>query len=361
VKNNRIVLPDGMSYRLLVLRDQRAISLPVLRKIKSLVEAGAAVLGVKPVEATGLDRFPESDNEVRRLADALWGQGRVQSGRTAREVLTGLGVQPDFEFNGGDSDTSIDYIHRRAGEAEIYFVANRGPRAEKLDCVFRVAGRAPELWDAASGGIRKLPEYRQEGGRTVVPLEFSPCGSWFVVFREPAGKTAGKKRNFPQPEAVSELAGPWEVSFDPRWGGPKQVLFEKLVDWTSRSEEGIRFYSGMARYKKVFDAPLAQADGRLFLDLGQVRELAEIRLNGKALGIAWAPPFQVDVTDVLKPAGNVLEVEVVNFWPNRIIGDQSLPAEKRYTQTNIRKLTAETALMPSGLLGPVVFRRFSCV
>jgi hypothetical protein len=156
---------------------------------------------------------------------------------------------------------------------------------------------------------------------------------------------------------LAEITGPWEVAFDPAWGGPEKVTFEKLVDWTTRPEEGIRYYSGQATYRKTFDAPQqASPSQRLFIDLGSVRELAEVRLNGKSLGIVWAPPFRVEITDPLKPTGNVLEVEVVNFWPNRIIGDASRPESERLTRTNIRKLTADTPLMPSGLLGPVTIQ-----
>ena len=91
----------------------------------------------------------------------------------------------------------------------------------------------------------------------------------------------------------------------------------------------------------------------MFLDLGNVRELAEVRVNGKSCGITWSPPFRVDITAAVKPGANKLEVDVVNFWPNRIIGDAGLPKEQRRTRTNIRKLTARTPLITSGLLGPV--------
>jgi (4-O-methyl)-D-glucuronate---lignin esterase len=156
---------------------------------------------------------------------------------------------------------------------------------------------------------------------------------------------------------IEELTGPWTVKFDPKWGGPESVRFDSLVSWPTRPEPGIRYYSGAATYLKTFDAPtasqLATHPSRLLLDLGRVRELAEVRLNGQPLGVVWAPPFRVDVTDALKPAGNTLEIEVVNFWPNRIIGDAALPPAQRFTRTNIRKLTQDTPLMESGLLGPV--------
>ena len=163
------------------------------------------------------------------------------------------------------------------------------------------------------------------------------------------------KGNFPNFASPQEITGPWTVQFDPKWGGPASVVFEQLVNWTQRPEEGIRHYSGTATYRRTFDVPEAlRGQGRrLTLDLGDVRNLAEVRLNGKNLGVLWSLPFRVDVTDAIKSTGNSLEIEVVNFWPNRIIGDQFLPPDKRFTRTNIRKLTKDTPLMDSGLLGPV--------
>lgn len=356
VKDGRIVLPDGMSYRALVLRDHAAISLPVLRKVRQLVEGGAMVIGRKPGAATGLARMAEADAEVRTLADALWDGRRVIAGKTARQALRDAGVKPDFELAGGDEKTDLDYIHRRDGDADIYLVANRSPRVEQVRCTFRVSGKAPELWDAVTGRIRRLPEYREEEGRTVIPLEFPPCGSWFIVLRENATPGPAAAKNFPPATQATEIAGPWEVAFDPRWGGPARATFETLQDWTTRPEPAIKFYSGQATYRKTFDAAMPAPGKRLWIDLGSLRELAEVRLNGKPLGIVWTPPLRVDATEAIRPSSNVLEVEVVNFWPNRIIGDQLLPPEQRLTQTNVRKLTKDTALMPSGLLGPVTLQ-----
>ncbi|MCX6907528.1 MAG: glycosyl hydrolase, partial [Verrucomicrobia bacterium] len=349
VKDGRIALPDGMSYRVLVLRDQKAISLPVLRKVKELVEAGATVIGPKPTEAESLR---DSDAEVKNIASTL----RIITDKPAREVLLSAGVKPDFEFAGGDAQTDLDYIHRRDGSADIYFVANRTNRAERVTCTFRVAGKAPELWDPVSGGIRRLRTFREEGGRTIIPLEFAPCGSMFILFRNKTTEHTEHAEDFPRWKPVAEIGGPWTVKFDPRRGGPASATFEKLEDWTKRPELGVKFYSGTAIYAKTFDldpSKIQNPKSKIFLDLGDLRELAEVRLNGKSLGIVWTPSFRVEITDAVKPTGNALQVEVCNFWPNRIIGDASLPPEKRFTKTNIRKLTRETPLMPSGLFGPV--------
>lgn len=403
VKDGYIGLPCGINYRLLVLRDLKSVSLPVLRKIRDLVSAGAMVVGPKPFEATSLQDFPQSDVELKQIADALWDEGKVIAGKTAREVLQSVGVKPDFEFSGGDGQTLINYIHRRTGDADIYFVANRTNRAENVTCTFRVSGKAPELWDAVSGEVRLLPEFREEAGRTIVSMHFAPCGSWFVVFRGRSQKSEDRsqnkeERNFPELKVVQEIPGPWEVTFDSKWIYPKvgtprrgvhgrpggsslpgenlefrDFTFEKLISWTERPEDGIKYYSGTAVYRKVFNlaklpiddcrmpneekspdkSEIGNLKSKICIDLGSVRELAEVRLNGKPVGIVWAPPFRVDVTDAIKSGPNVLEVDVVNFWPNRIIGDASLPPEKRMTKTNVRKLTKDTPLMSSGLLGPV--------
>lgn len=369
VRDGLFTLPSGMTYRVLVLPDRTAISLPVLRKIKELVAAGGTIIGPKPTEATGLENYPQSDKEVGTLADELWadcdgktvkqhsfGKGRVVCGRTAREVLLTDGIGPDFTFSGGDDKTSLDYIHRRDGQTEIFFVINRSNRAEQPICTFRISGKAPELWDPISGEVRPAAAWSQADGRTSLPLEFPPYGSWFVVFRKTVSSEAGgsASSNSLRLRPIHKLGGQWQVEFDPKWGGPDSADFPRLVSWTDRPEQGIRFYSDTATYRKTFDLPdTAKAGGRTFLDLGDVRQLAKVRLNGRDLGVLWATPFRVEVTGVLKPADNRLEIDVVNFWPNRIIGDQSLPEEKRFTKTNIRKLTKDTPLMPSGLLGPV--------
>jgi hypothetical protein len=364
VSDGKIVLPDGMSYRVLVLPDRDTISLPVLEKIKELVATGATVIGPKPANGETLENYPANNGEIAQLADEIWGgkigTGRVIADKTAREVLLADAVQPDCEFLSTSDlqlSTNFDYIHRTADGAEIYFVANRSTNFISMNCVFRVAGKAPEIWDAVSGEHQFAAAYEQKNERTTVPLEFPPCGSFFIIFNEPSEKhPATALSNNLQLEPLAEVSGPWTVHFDPKWGGPESVQFNQLESWTIRAEPGIKFYSGTAIYKKTFDLPdlqLASRDAKLFLDLGDVHELAEVHLNGKNLGIVWSPPFRVDITSVVKNYGNKLEIEIVNFWPNRIIGDQFLPVEQRFTKTNIRKLTKITPLEESGLIGPV--------
>jgi hypothetical protein len=247
VKNGQINLPDGMSYRVLVLPNRNVISLPVLRRLKELVAAGATVVGPKPTEASGLENYPQCDAEVKGLADELWDKGLIMTNRTGRDVLVAKGFAPDFEWTDAEGPASkpdIDYIHRTTSGAEIYFVANRSTNAAALRCSFRVAGKAPELWDPVSGEHDFAPVFAMENGRATLPLELDPCGSMFVVFRTMAAPGGHALKLHP----VAELSGPWTVSFDPKWGGPESVVFTNLESWTTRDEPGIRYYSGGRDY-----------------------------------------------------------------------------------------------------------------
>jgi hypothetical protein len=356
VRDGQIILPDGMNYRILVLPNRNVLSLPVLQKLEELVAAGATIMGQRPAEASGLSDYPKCDETLKGLADDLYGGGGIITNQTSRQVLLGRGLAPDFEWTPADetgAKPEIDFIHRTAPGAEIYFVANRSSNAVALDCAFRVHGLAPELWDAVSGQHRFAVAYAEKDGRTTLPLHFDPCGSTFVVFREAAAKhPPTPDGNWPEWSVLSELSGPWTVHFDPHWGGPKSAQFDQLESWTTRAEPGVKYYSGAAVYRKTFILP--KPDGRkLLVDLGDVRELAEVKVNGRSCGIVWTPPFRADITGAVKAGNNTLEIEVVNFWPNRIIGDQFLPPNKRFTRTNIRQLKKTTHLIESGLLGPV--------
>ncbi len=381
VKDGRITLPHGQSYRLLVLPDHKILSLAALRKVRELVRGGATALGPKPERTASLVGFPRSERAVKRLADELWGvastaageqragRGRMIWGKTARAALQADNVAPDFEVTGGTAGAAFDYIHHKLGEMDYYFVSNQDRQPQQVACTFRVGGRQPELWDPLTGRIWEAQAFRQSGRqsgkqsgaqadrRTTLPLELPPYGSLFVVFRKPIplAKHGAALSNFPTYEPVAEIDGAWEVQFDPKWGGPESVNFDRLVSWTARPEEGIRFYSGAATYRIKFDVGaqiLSRA--RLMLGLGDIRDvgIARARLNGKDLGVVWTPPFRIEIGDALKAQGNVLEFEVTNSWRNRLVGDRDQPASRRFTKTNIT-IRKEWPLLDSGLLGPV--------
>ena len=323
VKDGRVTLPGGMSYRVLALPALKVMSLETARKLRDLVRDGAIVVGPKPQRCTGR----QDDAALQLIVDALWDKGHIK----ARAVREALDLKPDVE--GSDF-----WIHRSTGDADIYFISNQQAQAVTRDITFRVAGRQPELWDAVSGERRTAAAFTQQDGRTTVPLEFAPYGSIFVIFRKPAsGNAAGS--NFLKFLTLQELGGPWEVSF-----GGKTLTLEKLVDWTTLPET--RFFSGTATYHITFDAP--ENTGRIFLDLGHLSMLAEVRLNGKNLGVNWCPPWRVEISNTVKTSANKLEVDVVNGWWNQLTGDP----KHEHTRTNIR-LKATDPPQASGLLGPV--------
>ena len=269
------------------------------------------------------------------------------------EVLARKGVVPDFVADG-----PVRYTHRRAGDTDIYLVGNTLAEPLSATCRFRVVGRRPEWWDALTGRRRELPQFTEEPGVTVVPLELAPAQSGFVVFREPGtAPVESAARNFPKLSPVTELTGAWDVSFAPQWGGPGTVRFERLDDWTQRPEEGVRHYSGTATYRCEFDVKAdqrARCERECSLDVGQVQVMARVRLNGRDLGVVWCDPWRVEVpAGLLRDRGNALEIEVANLWLNRLIGDAGLPPDQRRTWTTRNPFGPDTPLAPSGLLGPV--------
>ena len=266
-----------------------------------------------------------------------------------------------------DFEGPFEYTHRRDGETDIYFVSGTG----KADCLFRISGKQPELWDPVSGKIdTEVGGRTSEDGRTCVTLDLPEHGSVFVVFRgEHAQRsTLNAQRSTPSSNQKSEiinLPGPWEVAFQPGRGAPEKAVFETLVDWTTHAENGIKYFSGTATYRRTFEVTSAQAGRKALLQLGTVAALARVRLNGKDLGIVWTAPWQAELTGALKAGKNELEIEVTNAWANRLVGDAGLPPGQRITKSNMQYekgkrtikafqgFASEDALQPSGLQGPV--------
>jgi hypothetical protein len=366
--DGKLTLPSGMVYRLLVLPDHRVLSLGALKKVDQLVRAGATVLGPKPRHAVSLEGGEKGKALFKKLADGLWGaeyepdsqgvrgagRGRVVWGTDAQAFLRSDGVAPDVEFRNVSSE-DMAWIHYRIGDAEVYFIAEQGGKPVDFEAVFRSAGRVPELWNAEDGSIREANTFRFAEGRTHIPLKLRPYESAFVVFRKAAASGRNAGPNTPEWENLARIDGPWQVAFDPDWGGPGEpVRFAVLESWTQRDEPGVKYYSGKARYRTTFHYdPSAVAEGRrLAVELGNVADLgiAQVFVNGKDLGLVWRPPFRADITDMVKPGENLLEVDVVNSWRNRLVRDKDLPEDERFTRTNIR---VTWDLSQSGLMGPV--------
>lgn len=266
------------------------------------------------------------------------------------ELLQRMGIENDFE-----SDAPLRSIHRKDGDEDFYFIANGADRPQEATCRFRVTGRQPEWWDAITGEIRDLPEFTQRGGRTEIPMRLEALESGFVMFRKPASRSSsGRGANFPRYVTVTALAAPWDVGFDPKWGGPQQIVFSQLEDWSKRSEPGIQHYSGKATYRTSFDCERLDSRMRYFLSLGRVANIASVKINDRDLGVVWCEPWRIAIpTALLQPRGNSLEIVVANLWINRLIGDSNMPEDQRFTWITDNPFHPDDPLLESGLLGPV--------
>ena len=287
----------------------------------------------------------------------------------------------DFELLEPGEKPAISAIHRRGKEGDLWFLANSSQAPVSARCRFSISGRQAELWDAVTGEMRDLTDFTTSAKDTTLDLEFAPGQNHFVVFRKPS-PGRNEKPNFPKLTPTATLEGPWQVRFDPKWGGPADpVTFDTLDDWTKRPEKGIRYFSGTVIYQKSFSAEVKNG---LILDLGKVLHTAKIRLNQRDLGVVWTAPWQVRIPDgLLRAEGNLLEIEVANVWANRLIGDEQeapdcewiagergngaslkefpewflkgepRPSKGRFCFTTWNYFTKDSPLTPSGLLGPV--------
>ena len=400
VKDHKIVFPGGGSYQLLVLPLIETMTPELLNKIESLVRNGANVAGIPPKKSPSLVNFPECDKAVAATAMKMWksfdqpgtlqaityGSGRIFWGSgfmvndstrpyPAYEVTAGLlkqlNVIEDFT-----SDGPVRYAHRILSGMEIYFVANRSNNVIITNCDFRTDLGTPELWNPLTGVIRKLENYSRSGGHTSIEIQFDAHQSYFVVFdsgnKGPGPKTTVK--NFPGKKNLLTLDGTWKLSFDTNHGGPGAIVFDHLEDWTNRPEEGIKYYSGTAGYEKSFSLSKSMLTPGLpiFISLGEVNCMAQVRLNGKILGTLWTAPWNLEITQAVKEGDNKLEIFVVNLWPNRLIGDENYPFDginkgkwpdwllqnsprnsQRSTFATYSFYKKDAPLLMSGLLGPV--------
>ena len=363
VSDGRITTRSGMTYRVLGLDPySRHMSLPVLRAIHKLVEAGAVVAGLKPADDPSLS---DDQAEFTRLNTELFGdgtslhkvgKGTVYAGQALGDVFAALNVAPDFDYTKPESDARLLFVHRKLSDGEVYFVDNRKDRNETVDASFRVTGRVPELWHAETGKSDPV-SFNIADGRTTLPLQMEPWGTVFVVFRKAAKETSHALPKVTESQ-LATVDGAWKVSFQPDRGAPASITLDKLSSWSDNADAGVKYFSGTGTYTQMVQASQAwfKKGAHLWLDLGDVKNLAEITLNGKDLGVVWHAPYRVDVTGVLKAGANELTVKVTNAWVNRLIGDEQSGATK-YTFADVKPYKATSPLLASGLLGPVAVVR----
>lgn len=367
VEDGRIVLPSGMKYRLLVLPQLETMRPEILQKIKELLQAGACVIGPAPKYSPSLSDYPAADRKVQALASELWGdqtesvrtigKGRLFMPATSLQpVLEALNVKPDMRVNSG---TPVLFIHRATDEGDIYFISNQSENPVDINPSFRVAGKLPELWNPLTAEIRLLPEFTCADGVTTVPVRLEGFESSFIIFRKKGTPVKTTARNYPVKEVLATVTSPWQVDFEKGKRGPEEaVTFPALQDWTESTDPSIRYFSGKAIYtNRITLDELPQK--ALYLDLGKVMVMAKVKINGQYVGGVWTTPYRLPVGDFLRKGENLIEVEVVNNWRNRLIGDASLPEKERGTWTNVNPWNADSPLQSSGLIGPVEIQAYS--
>jgi hypothetical protein len=383
-KNGNIVLPHGKTYRLLVVSDT-VLNPEVARKIKALADAGIPIIGKRFLASPSLQNYPACDDEVRSISEQLQKERGIMD-LSINQLLNKKGLLPDFLT----PEKEVLWVHRKTDEADIYFVSNQLDSTRIINCTFRVTGMQPEIWDAATGKIKNAGSFEIKDGLTQLPLKLDPSGSCFVIFRKAIqSKNGTSPLNWPIYTQIQQLENPWTVSFDPKWGGPEQVKFSTLKDWSKNEIKGIKYYSGTATYETAFEIKVVPES--LFIDLGNVKNLAEVTLNGISLGVLWKPPFITNISKAVRPGKNKLVVKVTNLWANRLIGDEQEPSDLkwdtklaglssvknamagyklmelptwftegkprpssgRYTFTTFNYFTKDSPLLESGLIGPV--------
>jgi hypothetical protein len=357
----RITTPGGTTYRILGLASySRHMSLPVLRGIRQLVMDGATVAGPKPGDDPSL---ADSQSEFQKVEDELFGdgsgvhhlgKGTVYAGQTVAEALAAMHVDPDFAYTG--SENTLEFIHRKLDDGDLYLVDNRSDNPARVQATFRVAGRTPRLWYAETGKSEPV-SYSIDNGRTTVPLNLEPWGTVYVVFRNPTTRKSLVIAD-PTDSTVATLKGPWTVEFQPGRGAPASITMDELTDWSKSDNPGVKYFSGIGTYTKTVQASpdWFHKGAHLWIDLGDVKNLAVVTVNGKNMGEVWHAPYRVDVTSALKPGANQITVEAVNAWVNRLIGDQQ-PGATKYTFADVKPYHADSPLLPSGLIGPVTVVR----
>jgi hypothetical protein len=364
VQNGRLKTRSGMEYCVLALDaiSMRRVSVPLLRKIRDLVRSGAVLVGAKPIQTPSLT---DDELEFATILTELWGaapnertvgEGKVFAGHMFDEALRLLHIPPDIEFLTG-VEPELRFLHRSLGnDGDLYFISNGNSHPITTAASFRVIGRKPELWRADTAIITPIT-YHVASGRTIVPLRLEAHDAVFIVFQQP---TAEQSAVVPEStiELLTTVIGPWNVSFPPDLGAPSHARFDRLRSWTENVDDGIKYFSGTATYSKTIriHREWLSDNARIQIDLGEVKHLAEVLLNGRSLGVLWRPQFTTDITEAAHPGDNHLEVKVANIWPNRLIGDKQ-PTTRKIAFASYDPFKADSPLVPSGLLGPVTLTK----
>jgi hypothetical protein len=434
VDDGQIVLPSGRRYHYIHLPHKGAVLPEILRETKRLLAAGATVVASRPDRSPSLANYPAADAEVKALATELWGNtnesvrkigpGTLYTRGDCGEASSALKLEPFHRIASADAG-DIRVHHRRDGDTDLFFVANMNNAPRSFVFSALVFGRQPELWNAETGATHDAPLWRAAAPRTEVNLSLGANRSVFVVFRRPVASGAdplvaleapaaatlatdakgrpvvsatsavsgtarfasGRTRAFDlAPAAAVTLNNAWDVTLTPKLGAVSKLQLPALVSLSTLPEPAAKYFSGTATYRATVTIPAAQLGSgkRLQLDLGDVRDLVRVTVNGRDLGVLWQAPFVCDISNALRAGENTLELAVTNTWHNRLVGDEQEPVDfefgtdrgvkmgramKRYPEWFLKNQPrpssgrvgfvswfyhrADTPLIPSGLLGPV--------
>ncbi|HSU19993.1 MAG TPA: glycosyl hydrolase, partial [Acidobacteriaceae bacterium] len=365
VSDGRIVLDSGAEYRVLVLPPTANMTPEVARKLHELVEAGAIIAGPRPLRSPSLADSARSDAEVTALADELWGdldgvtknehhfgKGVVYDGLTMDDLMQRLHVTRDFAATG--ALTEPVWAHRALADKDIYYIANQSDTPVTLKIELRATGRAAEIWRPMNAG-RSLADATFADGLANVSLHLAERETAFIVISKQESQL--KPTPHTTRKQLIEFTGPWNVTFNGPAAPPRTTLLSGQ-SWTESSDPALKYFSGTATYTRSFEMQSSwlRSGGRIFLDFGNVGDLADVRVNGSSAGIVWAPPYRLDVTKLVKAGANKLEIAVTNEFTNRIVGDKRLPEDKRVlgSAANVRIMFGgPKEPLPSGLLGEV--------
>ena len=358
-------LPYGNRYKLLVLPPLKTMRPAMIRRIRQLLYDGAVVLGPKPLHSPSLKDWGKGDTEVRRIADELWGAGQPScgmrhvgkgllfTGYSLNDVFRLTGNTPDATFAGAED---VKFAHLTRNDCDIFFVSNQTEKPADFVAQLRITGRRPELWTPTDGSVRALRSFSQDANLTSIPMRLAPNESAFIVFKDPVDVCSASldmDANYPVADTLLTINRPWSLSLQTMLGEKKQLMLKNLVSLTTSTDRFVRYFSGTATYKTTFTMPQLQKGCTYKLDLGQVYEMAKVKLNGRYIGGVWTPPYTIDATPYLKTGRNEVEINVVNNWKNRIVGDLQLPKNERRTSFTHLSYGADTPLQPAGLIGAV--------
>ena len=377
VRTGNIELSTGAKYRLLVIPgatkmspNKGWISSATAARIKQFAEEGATVLINEELDhSIGLLNAKMNDIRIQQINQTIFGQGNSPGGNSfktgkgkivvgpyIKESFSSLGIQPDFTATNanGKRAEKIAWTHRNGNGVDIYFISNQKDSAQTIDLSLRISGKIPEIWNPVTGETRSAANYQIKNGRTEFPVFLDQNASLFIVLQQPTKQTANNAgKNWTETVSIQTIDGPWTVKFDPSLGGPKEpVTFNQLTNWTQNADSTIRYYSGTAKYSTTFNYRV-QTNKSVWINIGNVHNLAGVFVNGIDCGVAWTAPYRVDISKALKEGQNTIRVEVVNTWNNRLVGDSRLPADKRITATMFPFKMEGKNLLPAGLLGPV--------